>query len=46
MVAGMAMWLGCLYLETGVNPMLYGLGASVAGLLLGNGLWKQGRQKT
>ncbi|EJF09020.1 MULTISPECIES: sodium:solute symporter family protein [Pontibacter] len=34
-LAGMAGWLLCLYLQTTVNPMLYGLGASVAGLLVG-----------
>ena len=32
---GMGGWLLCLYLETEVNPMLYGLGASIAGLLAG-----------
>jgi Na+/proline symporter len=42
MVAGMAVWLGSLYWETAVNPMLYGLAASLAGLVLGNSLWKQG----
>lgn len=35
MLAGMGVWLLALYTDTAVNPMLYGLGASVAGLLLG-----------
>jgi SSS family solute:Na+ symporter len=41
MLAGMAVWLAGLYWEPAVNPMLYGLTASVAGLVLGNSLWKQ-----
>ncbi|MDX5480735.1 MAG: sodium:solute symporter family protein [Hymenobacteraceae bacterium] len=35
MLAGMGVWLFALYLETAVNPMLYGLAGSTAGLLLG-----------
>ena len=35
MLAGMGIWLLALYLETEINPMLYGLAGSVAGLLIG-----------
>jgi Na+/proline symporter len=35
MIAGMGVWLLCLYIGTSVNPMLYGLAASTAGLLTG-----------
>ncbi|CAM3449284.1 sodium:solute symporter family protein [Pontibacter korlensis] len=35
MLAGMGVWLLALFLETSVNPMLYGLAASIAGLFLG-----------
>ncbi|GGK59235.1 sodium:solute symporter family protein [Rufibacter glacialis] len=35
MVAGMTVWLLCLALDTSLNPMLYGLAASVAGYGLG-----------
>jgi SSS family transporter len=35
MLAGMGIWLLALYLDTEVNPMLYGLAGSVAGLLSG-----------
>ncbi|PKV76209.1 sodium:solute symporter family protein [Pontibacter ramchanderi] len=34
-LAGMGGWLLCLYLQTEVNPILYGLAASIAGLLVG-----------
>ncbi|MBD1395577.1 sodium:solute symporter family protein [Pontibacter sp. JH31] len=34
-LAGIGVWLLCLYLRTSINPMLYGLGASIAGLLIG-----------
>ncbi|QCR22966.1 sodium:solute symporter family protein [Pontibacter sp. SGAir0037] len=33
--AGMGAWLLALYLDTAINPMLYGLAGSMAGLLLG-----------
>ena len=45
MVAGMSVWLGGLYWETALNPMLYGLAASLGGLLLGNSLWKEKPEK-
>lgn len=35
MLAGMGIWLLALYLDTEVNPMLYGLAGSFAGLFLG-----------
>ena len=35
MLTGMAAWLGALYLETEINPLIYGLGASFLGLLIG-----------
>ncbi|RDV16226.1 sodium:solute symporter [Pontibacter diazotrophicus] len=35
MLAGMGVWLLALYFEPEVNPMLYGLAGSIAGLLLG-----------
>ncbi|MGV3503088.1 MAG: sodium:solute symporter family protein [Adhaeribacter sp.] len=35
MTAGMGVWLGCLWLETSLDPMLYGLAASLGGLLAG-----------
>ncbi|GAB3532259.1 sodium:solute symporter family protein [Pontibacter brevis] len=35
MLAGMGVWLLALYLSTEVNPMLYGLAGSTAGLFLG-----------
>ena len=41
MLAGMGTWLLALYLGTEINPMLYGLAASVAGLFLGQLLWPQ-----
>jgi solute:Na+ symporter, SSS family len=40
MVAGMGVWLAGLYLETAVNPMLYGLAASAMALVLGNRLFR------
>ncbi|WP_276497308.1 sodium:solute symporter family protein [Pontibacter litorisediminis] len=41
MLAGMGVWLLALYLETAVNPMLYGLAGSIAGLLAGQLLSRQ-----
>lgn len=35
MVAGMVVWLGALWLDTTINPLLYGLLASVLGWLVG-----------
>lgn len=35
MTAGMLAWLGCLWLDTSLNPMLYGLAASTAAMLAG-----------
>jgi solute:Na+ symporter, SSS family len=35
MVGGMGTWLLCLWLDTTVNPMLFGLAGSIAGYLLG-----------
>jgi len=35
MVLGMGIWLAALGLATAVNPLLYGLVASVMGLILG-----------
>lgn len=35
MLAGMGVWLLALYLDTAVNPMLYGLAGSIGGLFLG-----------
>lgn len=34
MTAGMAVWLACLWVDTSLNPMLYGLGASIVVLVL------------
>ncbi|WP_114784468.1 sodium:solute symporter family protein [Botryobacter ruber] len=36
MLAGMAVWLCCIVLDTALNPLLYGLAASFAGLVAGN----------
>lgn len=44
MIAGMLVWLLGLYLGTLINPMLYGLAASILGLILGNWIWKQSRE--
>lgn len=41
MLAGMGIWLLALYIDTEINPMLYGLAASVAGLLLGQFIAKK-----
>ncbi|GAA4438228.1 sodium:solute symporter family protein [Pontibacter saemangeumensis] len=41
MLAGMGIWLLALSLDPEINPMLYGLAASVAGLFLGQLLWPQ-----
>ncbi len=38
MFAGMTVWLVALYLQTAVNPMLYGFAGSIFGLFLGQ-LW-------
>ncbi|MFT2011038.1 sodium:solute symporter family protein [Pontibacter sp. 13R65] len=38
MLLGMSIWLLCLYLNTSINPMLFGLAGSVAGMLLGQWL--------
>ncbi|RDC65650.1 sodium:solute symporter family protein [Adhaeribacter pallidiroseus] len=35
MVAGMVVWLGALWLDTTINPLLYGLLASIVGWVLG-----------
>ncbi|MDQ4139113.1 MAG: sodium:solute symporter family protein, partial [Bacteroidota bacterium] len=35
MIAGMAVWLIALWLETTINPLLYGLGASILGWGIG-----------
>jgi solute:Na+ symporter, SSS family len=35
MLAGMGVWLGSLFLDTAINPLVYGLGASTIGLCLG-----------
>ncbi|RYD83049.1 MAG: sodium:solute symporter [Sphingobacteriales bacterium] len=32
---GMLIWVFCLYLETEINPIIYGLGASILGMLIG-----------
>ena len=34
-LAGMGTWLAALYLDTSINPMLYGLAGSIAGLFIG-----------
>ncbi|KAA9339961.1 sodium:solute symporter family protein [Adhaeribacter soli] len=35
MLSGMAVWILALYLETEINPLIYGLGGSILGLLVG-----------
>jgi SSS family transporter len=45
MLAGMGIWLLALYLKTEVNPMLYGLAGSIAGLLLGVALGRKTGQE-
>jgi Na+/proline symporter len=35
MVAGMGVWLVALALDTTINPLLYGLAASIFGLITG-----------
>jgi hypothetical protein len=35
MVLGMGVWLFALYLDTEINPLLYGLAGSIAGILPG-----------
>jgi len=45
MLAGMGVWLLALYLDTAVNPMLYGLVGSIGGLFLGQLLSKNREPK-
>ena len=42
MVAGLSVWLGCVWLETEYPPLIYGLLASGLGMLVGVGFGKRG----
>lgn len=46
MLFGMGVWLLALNLNTEINPMLYGLAGSVAGLILGQLISKQSTSET
>lgn len=41
MIAGMAVWLACTFMDTTYPPLLYGLAASIAGMIIGS-LWVSG----